>query len=240
MSQFHSEQLMVKFWMCFFLSLLQKVCSFKAVLHLNSVVFMIKVLEASSHFSGFIFNHLPNEISFIFFCLFILQFNNLSTLVGQHLIRSICISIHLCIVLIANAVTASTWINIAVAVAATAAANSSRHLNVSFVITCPPSLDVFLCVYRITFDFVEFFLSSRLYIVRCSFYTCGDFVNSIDMDLTSIFLFCLISLVIGAVLMILVQYYVFVKYFNRPDDDPNAENQRNRSLNERYQLPDVS
>lgn len=60
------------------------------------------------------------------------------------------------------------------------------------------------------------------------------------MDLTSIFLFCLISLVIGAVLMILVQYYLFVKYFNQPDDDPNAENQRNRSLNEKYQLPDVS
>lgn len=40
--------------------------------------------------------------------------------------------------------------------------------------------------------------------------------------------------------MILVQYYLFVKYFNQPDDDPNAENQRNRSLNEKYQLPDVS
>lgn len=59
------------------------------------------------------------------------------------------------------------------------------------------------------------------------------------MDLTSIFLFCLISLVIGAVLMILVQYYVFVKYFNQPDNDQNASN-RSRSLNERYQLPDVS
>ncbi|XP_055295198.1 PDZ domain-containing protein 8 [Sitodiplosis mosellana] len=58
------------------------------------------------------------------------------------------------------------------------------------------------------------------------------------MDLTSIFLFCLISLVIGAVLMILVQYYIFIKYFNQPDDDPNAQ-QRNRSLNERYQLPDA-
>lgn len=59
------------------------------------------------------------------------------------------------------------------------------------------------------------------------------------MDLTSIFLFCLISLVIGAVLMILVQYYIFIKYFNQPDNDPSAS-QRNRSLNERYQLPDVS
>lgn len=65
-------------------------------------------------------------------------------------------------------------------------------------------------------------------------------IHEFGMDLTSIFLFCLISLVIGAVLMILVQYYLFVKYFNQPDDDPNAENQRNRSLNEKYQLPDVS
>lgn len=64
-------------------------------------------------------------------------------------------------------------------------------------------------------------------------------IQSVDMDLTSIFLFCLISLVIGAVLMILVQYYVFVKYFNEPDNDSNTP-QRNRSLNERYQLPDVS
>lgn len=58
------------------------------------------------------------------------------------------------------------------------------------------------------------------------------------MDLTNIFLFCLISLVIGAVLMILVQYYAFVKYFNVPDGE-TAE-QRTRSLNEKYQLPDVS
>lgn len=57
------------------------------------------------------------------------------------------------------------------------------------------------------------------------------------MDITSIFLFCLISLVIGAVLMILVQYYAFIKYFNGPS---NANEQRNRSFNEKYQLPDVS
>lgn len=57
------------------------------------------------------------------------------------------------------------------------------------------------------------------------------------MDFTSIFLFCLISLVIGAVLMILVQYYAFIKYFN---GSGNANEQRNRSFNEKYQLPDVS
>lgn len=94
------------------------------------------------------------------------------------------------------------------------------------------------------FDFVHFI--SRLHRC-CSFWhfffnsSLVHFViNKLKMDLTSIFLFCLISLVIGAVLMILVQYYLFVKYFNQPDDDPNAENQRNRSLNEKYQLPDVS
>lgn len=59
------------------------------------------------------------------------------------------------------------------------------------------------------------------------------------MDLTSIFLFCVISLVIGAVLMILVQYYIYVKFFNQPTSEADAT-QRNRSLNERYQLPDVS
>lgn len=57
------------------------------------------------------------------------------------------------------------------------------------------------------------------------------------MDLTSIFLFCLMSLVIGAVLMILVQYYAFVKYFNVADQDVGN---RSKSLNEKYQLPDVS
>lgn len=44
---------------------------------------------------------------------------------------------------------------------------------------------------------------------------------------------------IGAVLMILVQYYAFVKYFNGNDDRTN-DNYRNKSINEKYQLPDVS
>lgn len=38
--------------------------------------------------------------------------------------------------------------------------------------------------------------------------------------------------------MILVQYYAFVKYFNVPDQDDTER--RNKSLNEKYQLPDVS
>lgn len=37
--------------------------------------------------------------------------------------------------------------------------------------------------------------------------------------------------------MILVQYYAFVKYFNVADQDLDK---RSRSLNEKYQLPDVS
>lgn len=58
------------------------------------------------------------------------------------------------------------------------------------------------------------------------------------MDLTNIFLFCLISLVIGAVLMILIQYYAFIRYFNVPDNE--TADQRTKSINEKYQLPDVS
>lgn len=37
--------------------------------------------------------------------------------------------------------------------------------------------------------------------------------------------------------MILIQYYAFVKYFNVPDQDLSN---RSKSLNEKYQLPDVS
>lgn len=40
--------------------------------------------------------------------------------------------------------------------------------------------------------------------------------------------------------MILVQYYVFIKYFNQSDGTADGGSQPNRSLNERYQLPDVS
>lgn len=75
------------------------------------------------------------------------------------MIRSIFILNHLCIVLIANAVTAFTWINIAVAVAIVAAiaAISSRHLNVSLII-CPYSLIhcKFFSLVLIAFDFVLF------------------------------------------------------------------------------------
>lgn len=57
------------------------------------------------------------------------------------------------------------------------------------------------------------------------------------MDLMSILLFCMMSLVIGAVLMILIQYYAFVKYFNASESNGDK---RTSSLNEKYQLPDVS
>ena len=57
------------------------------------------------------------------------------------------------------------------------------------------------------------------------------------MDWTSVFLFCIISVVIGAVLMILLQYYAFVKYFHAADENPEH---RQPSINEKYQLPDVS
>lgn len=54
------------------------------------------------------------------------------------------------------------------------------------------------------------------------------------MDLTSIFLLCLISCVIGAILMLLVQYYAFVKYFEMPE-----ATKEQKSINEKYLLPDV-
>lgn len=86
--------------------------------------------------------------------------------------------------------------------------------------------------------------SSTPYIYDAPLYVNGSFCLAVlriiqlkTMDLTSILLFCLMSLVIGAVLMILIQYYAFVKYFNVPEQD--SEN-RSKSLNEKYQLPDVS
>lgn len=55
------------------------------------------------------------------------------------------------------------------------------------------------------------------------------------MDLTSVFLLCLMSCIIGAVLMLLVQYYAIVKYFDVPE-----VTEEQRSINEQYMLPDVS
>lgn len=55
------------------------------------------------------------------------------------------------------------------------------------------------------------------------------------MNLTTFLLFGLMSLVIGAVLMILLQYYFFIKYGNLPE-----ESMEQRDINERYSLPDVS
>ena len=59
------------------------------------------------------------------------------------------------------------------------------------------------------------------------------------MDLVNLFLFCLMSCVIGAVLMLLVQYYAFVKYFRLPDED-SEEVKCKAAYNEPYMLPDVS
>ncbi|XP_037914498.1 PDZ domain-containing protein 8 isoform X2 [Hermetia illucens] len=53
------------------------------------------------------------------------------------------------------------------------------------------------------------------------------------MNLTTFLLFGLMSLVIGAVLMILLQYYFFIKYGNLPE-----ESMEQRDINERYSLPD--
>lgn len=58
-----------------------------------------------------------------------------------------------------------------------------------------------------------------------------------EIDLTSLFLLCLISVVIGAILMLLVQYYAFVKYFQYYEMPEATEEQK--SINEKYLLPDV-
>lgn len=54
------------------------------------------------------------------------------------------------------------------------------------------------------------------------------------MDLANLLLFCFISMVIGAVVVVIVQYFLFVKYFqmNGEPDDIHDNNQK-------FVLPDV-
>ncbi|KFB53493.1 AGAP002576-PB-like protein [Anopheles sinensis] len=59
------------------------------------------------------------------------------------------------------------------------------------------------------------------------------------MDFVSLLLFCLMSCVIGAVLMLLIQYYAFVRYFRLPELDQEQEDQRKSAFSERYVLPDT-
>lgn len=54
------------------------------------------------------------------------------------------------------------------------------------------------------------------------------------MDLTSLMLFCFISLVIGGVLMLIAQYYVYVRFCNLPE-----ETEEQKDINDKYSLPDV-
>lgn len=55
------------------------------------------------------------------------------------------------------------------------------------------------------------------------------------MDFINILLFCLMSCIIGAVLMLLLQYYAFVRYFKLPE-----ESETKKTLDEQFTLPDVS
>lgn len=55
------------------------------------------------------------------------------------------------------------------------------------------------------------------------------------MDFTTLFMLCLISCVIGAVLMLLIQYYAFVKYIDAPE-----KINEHKLFNETYTFPDVS
>ncbi|XP_049532563.1 PDZ domain-containing protein 8 [Anopheles darlingi] len=59
------------------------------------------------------------------------------------------------------------------------------------------------------------------------------------MDFVNLLLFCLMSCVIGAVLMLLIQYYAFVRYFRLPELDQEQEEQRKSTFSERYVLPDT-
>jgi hypothetical protein len=58
------------------------------------------------------------------------------------------------------------------------------------------------------------------------------------MDLVNILLYCFMSCAIGAVLMLLIQYYAFVRYFNVPSVDDGDDEQQKKE-NEKYVLPDV-
>ncbi len=60
------------------------------------------------------------------------------------------------------------------------------------------------------------------------------------MDLANLFLFCLISCVIGAVIMLIVQYYIFVKFFQmKPEEIESMEGQNAGTKNQKYILPQV-
>lgn len=60
------------------------------------------------------------------------------------------------------------------------------------------------------------------------------------MDFVNILLFCFMSCVIGAVVMLLVQYYAFVRYFDSSTEQ-EKKNEENRSADhQRFELPVVS
>lgn len=60
------------------------------------------------------------------------------------------------------------------------------------------------------------------------------------MDFVNILLFCFMSCVIGAVVMLLIQYYAFVRYFD-PTTEQEKKNEANRSADhQQFQLPVVS
>lgn len=59
------------------------------------------------------------------------------------------------------------------------------------------------------------------------------------MDFVNILLFCFMSCIIGAVVMLLVQYYAFVRYFDASSEE--KKNEENRSTDhQRFELPVVS
>lgn len=65
-----------------------------------------------------------------------------------------------------------------------------------------------------------------------------------NLDISNLFLFCLISLVLGAVVMLIVQYYIFLRFFKWNSDEVGSaakleeENDVNRTP--KFSLPEVS
>lgn len=56
------------------------------------------------------------------------------------------------------------------------------------------------------------------------------------MDLMNVFLLCLMSCLIGAVLMLLLQYVAVVKFFKAPPIETTQEH----AINQAFALPEVS
>lgn len=60
------------------------------------------------------------------------------------------------------------------------------------------------------------------------------------MDFVNIILFCFMSCVIGAVIMLLIQYYAFVRYFDANEQDAKKGQSLKMGAHQKFELPGVS